>query len=499
MSAVHASHGPLKPASPHLRSEVDIVCSLARLATLGDRLRHPVGGVPRRLHRDPAAGSPAWCRASRRTTRRSTSPAASRCRTRRATRGRSRPRPARRCSRSARSTCCDVPEGRLLLQTLRSHDQFNTTIYGLDDRYRGIKGGRRVVFVHPDDIAALGFADGDDGRPRQRVVATARSARAPDFRVVAYDQPRGCAAAYYPETNPLVPLGLHRRAAATARRRSRSSSGSSRPAGQGSSSQRRGSTSRPATRSGRSSRSTCHEQPRGQARRARLRVDAGRRRRDHDAARGAARRAAGDARAAHAAAAAAVPDRRLVLRRPLRPRRRRRHRRHGRAAAPAHRAADGELAVHRRDRAPRQRRPPRDGPARRAQPDDRRPRHQPLRGVDRRRRRRCTAPSSGWRCPTPPGTLDPAFAHHAPTRSPAPAARPGCSSARCSATPRRCRRTRPLLGAELLLDPAPRSTLDVDPSFEHGVLVDAGVRSVGGVEPSAATSPTSRPGRRRSR
>ena len=74
---------------------------------------------------------------------------------------RSRPRRARRSSRSARSTCSRCPEGRLLLQTLRSHDQFNTTIYGLDDRYRGIKNGRRVVFVHPDDIAHLGFADGD--------------------------------------------------------------------------------------------------------------------------------------------------------------------------------------------------------------------------------------------------------------------------------------------------------------------------------------------------
>ena len=99
-----------------------------------------------------------------------------------------------------------VPEGRLLLQTLRSHDQFNTTIYGLDDRYRGIKNGRRVVFVHPDDIAALGLEDGSmvdlvsewsDGSER----------RAPEFRVVPYDQPRGCAAAYYPETNPLIPLG----------------------------------------------------------------------------------------------------------------------------------------------------------------------------------------------------------------------------------------------------------------------------------------------------
>ncbi len=98
-----------------------------------------------------------------------------------------------------------VPEGRLLLQTLRSHDQFNTTIYGLDDRYRGVKGGRRVVFVHPEDITALGLADGDlvdlvsewsDGSERT----------APNFRVVPYEQPRGCAAAYYPETNPLVPL-----------------------------------------------------------------------------------------------------------------------------------------------------------------------------------------------------------------------------------------------------------------------------------------------------
>ncbi|MFJ3159503.1 FdhF/YdeP family oxidoreductase [Streptomyces kanasensis] len=98
-----------------------------------------------------------------------------------------------------------VPEGRLLLQTLRSHDQYNTTIYGLDDRYRGIKGGRRVVLVHPDDAARLGLADGtyadlvgewNDGVER----------RAPRFRVVHYPTARGCAAAYYPETNVLVPL-----------------------------------------------------------------------------------------------------------------------------------------------------------------------------------------------------------------------------------------------------------------------------------------------------
>ncbi|NJC21320.1 molybdopterin-dependent oxidoreductase alpha subunit [Arthrobacter pigmenti] len=98
-----------------------------------------------------------------------------------------------------------VPEGRLLLQTLRSHDQYNTTIYGKDDRYRGIRGGRRVVFVHAEDLREAGLTDGsmvhlvseyDDGVQR----------RAENFRAVAYPTPRGCAAAYYPETNVLVPL-----------------------------------------------------------------------------------------------------------------------------------------------------------------------------------------------------------------------------------------------------------------------------------------------------
>ena len=102
-----------------------------------------------------------------------------------------------------------MPPGRLVLQTLRSHDQYNTTIYGLDDRYRGVKGGRRVVFVNPADLAAFGLADGDrvdlvseftngDGELQERT--------AEDFRVVAYSTPVGNAAAYYPETNPLVPL-----------------------------------------------------------------------------------------------------------------------------------------------------------------------------------------------------------------------------------------------------------------------------------------------------
>ena len=97
------------------------------------------------------------------------------------------------------------PEGTLILQSMRSHDQFNTTIYSHNDRYRGIKKGRHVVFVNPDDLAELGLADGqyvdirgvyEDGE--ERVVRK--------FRVVAYPTARGCAAAYYPEANVLVPL-----------------------------------------------------------------------------------------------------------------------------------------------------------------------------------------------------------------------------------------------------------------------------------------------------
>ncbi len=102
-----------------------------------------------------------------------------------------------------------IPRGRLLLQTLRSHDQYNTTIYGKDDRYRGIRGGRRVVLVNPKDIAALGLAEGEivdlvsewtdaSGRREER--------RAEEFRIIGYSTPRGNAAAYYPETNVLVPL-----------------------------------------------------------------------------------------------------------------------------------------------------------------------------------------------------------------------------------------------------------------------------------------------------
>ena len=92
----------------------------------------------------------------------------------------------------------------LTLTTIRSHDQYNTTVYGLHDRYRGVRGERRVVFIHPDDLRRLGFAEGD------RVDITSLHAdgrrQVCGFMLVPYDIPRGCIASYYPETNPLVPL-----------------------------------------------------------------------------------------------------------------------------------------------------------------------------------------------------------------------------------------------------------------------------------------------------
>jgi anaerobic selenocysteine-containing dehydrogenase len=88
---------------------------------------------------------------------------------------------------------------------MRSHDQYNTTLYGLDDRYRGVYGMRDVIFANEQDIQRLGF------EPGQKVDLVAlwddeRERRVSGFTLIAYDIPPGQAAAYYPETNPLVPL-----------------------------------------------------------------------------------------------------------------------------------------------------------------------------------------------------------------------------------------------------------------------------------------------------
>jgi len=98
----------------------------------------------------------------------------------------------------------DLKPGQFLMMTMRSHDQFNTTIYGLDDRYRGIQNGRRVVFLNADDIRYDGLKDGQVVDLISHFEGEERVARS--FRIVAYSIPRRCAATYFPETNVLVPL-----------------------------------------------------------------------------------------------------------------------------------------------------------------------------------------------------------------------------------------------------------------------------------------------------
>jgi len=202
MSAVHTSRGRLRPASGSLLSEVSIVTRLAR-AILPDS---PIPWASyeadyRSIRALIAEVVPGFADFERRVGQPG---------------GFTLPHPPRERREFATPdgravftvsplTVLRVPDGRLLLQTIRSHDQYNTTIYGLDDRYRGVRGGRRVVFVNPADLAALGVADGalvdlvsewPDGIER----------RAHRFRVVGYPSARGCAAAYFPETNVLVPL-----------------------------------------------------------------------------------------------------------------------------------------------------------------------------------------------------------------------------------------------------------------------------------------------------
>ncbi len=99
----------------------------------------------------------------------------------------------------------DLGSGRLLMMTIRSHDQYNTTIYGLDDRYRGIKHGRRVVLMNPEDMRERGLGAGDLVDLVSHFEDGERTAE--HFRVVAYAIPRQCAATYFPEGNVLVPLG----------------------------------------------------------------------------------------------------------------------------------------------------------------------------------------------------------------------------------------------------------------------------------------------------
>jgi molybdopterin-dependent oxidoreductase alpha subunit len=202
MSFVHRSRGALEPASPALRSEPAIVAGLAR-AALGpadtvpwealvgdyDRIRERIARVVpgfddfnRRVRTGAGFTLPSGAR-----TRAFTTPS------------------GRAAFVALPLPRIELAPGQLLMMTVRSHDQFNTTVYGDDDRYRGVRGGRRVVLVHPDDLAERGLAEGDLVDLVSHFGEETRAVRG--FRALAYDVPRGCAATYFPEANPLVPLG----------------------------------------------------------------------------------------------------------------------------------------------------------------------------------------------------------------------------------------------------------------------------------------------------
>jgi len=199
MGIVSSSRGRLQPVSDRLLSEVAIVAGIARAtlpsspidwtgmaddyALIRDHISRVIPGFSEfnaRIGRSPFY-----------------LPNGARERIFRTTSGRAN-------FHTAAASFVPVSPGRFLLQTMRTHDQFNTTIYGLDDRYRGVYGGRRVVFLHPEDIAALGFQQGLFVDITGHFAGQERTAHR--FMVAPYEIPRGCAATYFPEANVLVPI-----------------------------------------------------------------------------------------------------------------------------------------------------------------------------------------------------------------------------------------------------------------------------------------------------
>ena len=200
MCIVNPSRGNLEPASKHLLSEVAIICQLARMvlgkdnpidweglqgdySRIRDHIDHVIPGF-KHFNRRIAEGifylpHPARQRIFHTKTKKAT-------------------------FKAHKLPDYDLPSGQFALMTMRSHDQFNTTIYGLDDRYRGIYNGRRVVFLNEADVAEIGLTQGQIVDLTSHFNGETRTAR--HFMVVPYNIPRRCAAAYFPEANVLVPV-----------------------------------------------------------------------------------------------------------------------------------------------------------------------------------------------------------------------------------------------------------------------------------------------------
>jgi len=202
MLNVQMSKGIYEPVSEHLRSEPWIVCQLAK-ATVGSRTTVDWDAMCAYYHlvRDAISRVVPGCENYN---------------------GRVRvpggfylPNPPRegkfntpdgRAHFSAHALeTIKVEPGKMLLTSIRSHDQFNTTIYGFKDRYRGIDGGRHVVFMNADDIAAQSLEAGQPVDITSYYTDGERTIKG--FTIVPYKIPKGCVAAYFPEANALVPLG----------------------------------------------------------------------------------------------------------------------------------------------------------------------------------------------------------------------------------------------------------------------------------------------------
>ncbi|WP_017938499.1 FdhF/YdeP family oxidoreductase [Zestomonas thermotolerans] len=205
-SMVHASYGQLRPLSAQMRSEPAIVAGIAN-ATLGAwpvdwlwlvedyaRIRALIAEtIPGFANFEERIAAPGGFYLGNAAARREWNTPSGKAR-------------FQANQLPASLLHAELPEEpQLILQTLRSHDQYNTTIYGLDDRYRGVRGERRVLFANEADILRLGFKPGQKVDIRS-LWADGVERRVHGFTLLAYDIPAGQAAAYYPETNPLVPL-----------------------------------------------------------------------------------------------------------------------------------------------------------------------------------------------------------------------------------------------------------------------------------------------------
>jgi molybdopterin-dependent oxidoreductase alpha subunit len=206
----HGSRGKVKPASPKLLSEPAIVAGLAK-ATLAGKGKVDWDGWVGDYAKVRDAIEQTYPETFREFNKRLFQPG-----------GFARPVPARERRWATANGKANFlfpkqlsPEFQVAdtgdvfyLMTLRSNDQFNTTIYGYSDRMRGIEGTRKVVLMNPADIERLGFA-ADDPVELVTAIEGDRRRSVTGLRLVAYNIPEGCCACYYPESNPLVPLSHH--------------------------------------------------------------------------------------------------------------------------------------------------------------------------------------------------------------------------------------------------------------------------------------------------